>query len=50
MTLGRQKGFTTLLYFWRPAVMASLCEKALEAGIEVDYVQNLIRKLKLNSR
>ena len=47
MTLGRQKGFTTLLYFWRPAVMARLCEKALEARIEVEYVQNLIRKLDL---
>ena len=47
MTLGRQKGFTTLLYFWRPAVMGRLCEKALEAGIEVEYVQNLIRKLNL---
>jgi len=47
MTLGRQKGFTTLLYFWRPAVMGRLCGKALEAGIEVKYVQNLIRKLNL---
>ena len=47
MVLGRQKGFTTLLYFWRPAVMARLCEKALEAGIEVGYVQDLIRKLDL---
>ncbi len=47
MTLGRQRGFTTLLYFWRPAVMGRLCEKALEAGIEVGYVQNLIRKLNL---
>ena len=47
MTLGRQKGFTTLLYFWRPAVMSRLCGKALEAGIEVGYVQNLIRKLNL---
>jgi LuxR family transcriptional regulator, maltose regulon positive regulatory protein len=47
MTLGRQKGFTTLLYFWRPAVMARLCENALEAGIEVGYVQDLIRTLNL---
>lgn len=47
MALGRQKGFTTLLYFWRPAVMSRLCEKALAAGIEVGYVQNLIRKLNL---
>ena len=27
--------------------MSQLCAKALEAGIEVDYVRNLIRKLKL---
>jgi DNA-binding SARP family transcriptional activator len=47
MILGRQKGFTTLLFFWRPAVMSHLCAKALEAGVEVDYVQDLIRKLKL---
>ena len=47
MALGRQKGFTTLLYFWRPAVLVRLCEKALEAGMEVAYVQNLIRRLNL---
>ncbi len=48
MVLGRQKGFTTLLYFWRPEVLSRLCEKALAAGIEVGYVQNLIRKLNLS--
>lgn len=47
LTLGRQKGFTTLHYFWRPAVMSRLCEKALEAGIEVEFVKHLIRKLNL---
>ncbi len=47
MTLGRQRGFTTFLYFWRPAVMSRLCGKALEAGIEVAYVQTLIRMLNL---
>lgn len=47
MTLGQQKGFTSLHYFWRPAVMGRLCVKALEAGIEVGYVQDLIRKLNL---
>ncbi len=47
MARGRQKGFTTLMYFWRPAVMSRLCEKALEAGIEISYVQNLIRILNL---
>lgn len=48
MRLGRQKGFTTLLYFWRPGIMSHLCGKALEAGIETGYAQNLIRKLNLS--
>ena len=47
MTLGRQKGFATHLYFWRPAVMSRLCGKALAAGIEIEYAQDLIRKLNL---
>jgi LuxR family maltose regulon positive regulatory protein len=46
MALGREKNFTNT-YWWRPAVMASLCAKALDAGIEVDYVQSVIRKRKL---
>lgn len=47
MALGKQKGFTTALYFWRPSVMSLLCEKALEKGIEVEYVKHLIQKLNL---
>jgi DNA-binding SARP family transcriptional activator len=34
-------------FVWQPAVMAKLCAKALEANIEVEYVQGLIRKRKL---
>ena len=34
--------FTT--YIPPPSAMVRLCERALEAGIEVDYVQDLIRK------
>jgi ATP/maltotriose-dependent transcriptional regulator MalT/DNA-binding SARP family transcriptional activator len=30
--------------WWLPQVMARLCAKALEEGIEVDYVQQLVRK------
>lgn len=30
-------------YIWRPKVMADLCARALEAGIETEYVQKLIR-------
>ena len=47
MTLGRERGFATLLNFWRPEVMSSLCGRALEAGIEVEYARDLIRKLGL---
>lgn len=47
LTLGRQQGYTTLLYFWRPQVMSRLCAKALAAGIETEYAQDLIRKLHL---
>lgn len=47
MSTGRHRGFTTMVNFWRPAIMSSLCATALQAGVEVDYVHDLIRKLKL---
>lgn len=47
MTLGKKHEFKTMVFVWRKPVMTRLCAKALEAGIEVDYVQDLIRKLKL---
>ncbi len=43
MAIGRQQGFANHL-LWRPSTMSFLCAKALEAGIEVDYVQDLIRR------
>ena len=43
MALGRERRLF-LTTWWRPAVMARLCEKALEQNIEVEYVQDLIRK------
>jgi LuxR family maltose regulon positive regulatory protein len=46
MSLGRTKGFVNMEWI-RPSTMASLCVKALEAGIEVDYVQEIVRKRKL---
>lgn len=46
MALGRKSGFFSL-YGWRPRTMAVLCAKALETGIEVDYVRELIRKRSL---
>ena len=46
MELGRVSGYVNS-FVWQPPVMAELCAKALEAGIEVEYVQSLIRKRKL---
>lgn len=38
---------TLNFFFWRPAVMSSLCVKALELGIEKEYIKNLVRKRSL---
>ena len=46
MTLGKTGGYVNS-FVWQPAVMAKLCAKALEAGIEVKYVQSLVRKRRL---
>jgi DNA-binding SARP family transcriptional activator len=46
MFLGRENGYTNF-FVWRPEVMVKLCMKALAAGIEVDYVKELIRKRNL---
>jgi len=43
MALGSKGGYVNFPYR-RPDVMACLCAKALEAGIEADYVKYLIRK------
>ena len=44
MELGRKQGYLDLFSWWQPSDMTRLCTKALAEGIEVDYVQNLIRK------
>ena len=46
LTLGRERGFLST-YIDRPATTARVCMKALEAGIEVDYVQQMIRERNL---
>lgn len=43
MFLGRKHGFTNMAVWWHSPSVTRLCIKALEAGIEVDYVQHLIR-------
>lgn len=45
-TLGRKEGYGTG-YGWRPTVMARLCAKALDAGIEIGYVRDLIARRQL---
>jgi len=42
MGVGREHGFRHFLW-WQPAMMAKLCVRALEAGIEIEYVKDLIR-------
>lgn len=41
LKLSRELGF---LGFFDPVMMVGMCEKALQAGIEVDYVQETIRR------
>ncbi|NOZ67768.1 MAG: AAA family ATPase [Deferribacteres bacterium] len=43
MALGRKHGLVYFI-FWRPHVMARLCVSALEAGIEKEYVIDLIKR------
>jgi DNA-binding SARP family transcriptional activator len=46
LALGRDRGFLNTLVD-QPTVTARLCIKALEEGIEVDYVRDIIRKRRL---
>ncbi|HAK61070.1 MAG TPA: hypothetical protein DCO77_11945 [Nitrospiraceae bacterium] len=46
LSLGKKQGYTFFL-FWRPSAIAALCAVALEAGIEIVYVQDLIRRRSL---
>ena len=44
LQVARDLDYLTLDYWWRPTVMANLLAHALEAGIEVDFVKNVIRR------
>jgi DNA-binding SARP family transcriptional activator len=48
MEIGARYGFTSAV-IWFPEIMAQLCAKALAAGIEVDYVRQLIRLHRLTT-
>jgi DNA-binding SARP family transcriptional activator len=47
MSIGREKEYFNTYFIWIPYMMAELCQRALEAGIEVDYVVHVIRKRNL---
>lgn len=47
LALGRIGNYVSAPYVWRKSVICRLCIKALEAGIETKFVQNLIRKQNL---
>ncbi|MBI5874874.1 MAG: hypothetical protein HZB81_03350 [Deltaproteobacteria bacterium] len=46
MVIGRKRGYLHFMW-WQPAAMSELCAKALEHGVETEYVKMLIRKRKL---
>jgi DNA-binding SARP family transcriptional activator len=46
LTIGRERGLLNTPW-WHPTMMARLCRQALEAGIEVEYVQRLVRVRRL---
>ena len=46
LEIGRKNNYTNFSW-WLPGSMTQLCSKALEYGIETDYVKNLIKKRNL---
>jgi DNA-binding SARP family transcriptional activator len=48
LKMGRDNGFTNAPLVCRPDVWSLLCATALEGDIEVDYVQELIRRQRLH--
>jgi DNA-binding SARP family transcriptional activator len=44
MELGRKESYLHLFPSWQPSAMTRLCLRALSEEIEIDYVQDLIRK------
>ncbi len=47
MSLGRSRNLVSHGFWWDPRMMSYLCAKALEEGIEVEYVRRLVRKRNL---
>jgi DNA-binding SARP family transcriptional activator len=40
----QEHAWSALSYLWRPSILARLCAAALEAGIEVEFVREMIRR------
>jgi DNA-binding SARP family transcriptional activator len=47
LALGRQRGYLNMIWWWQPEMFLQLCEQALLAGIETEYVRQLIQVHKL---
>lgn len=47
MEIGARRDYLTMIHCWQPPVMASLCAKALEHGIEEEYARRFIRRYDL---
>jgi tetratricopeptide (TPR) repeat protein len=46
LKIGKEEGYFDT-FIDRPSALSNLCTRALEAGIEIDYVQELIRRLNI---
>ncbi|MBP2677191.1 MAG: malT [Deltaproteobacteria bacterium] len=44
MELGRKQGYVNMFWWWDPESMAGLCIRALEGGLETEYVRKVIRR------
>lgn len=44
LSLGHTRGYVNTFFTWIPHMMAELCLKALEEGIEPEYARHIIRK------
>ncbi|MEJ2010061.1 MAG: hypothetical protein P8Z30_18220, partial [Acidobacteriota bacterium] len=44
MAVGRKEGYVNTWILWNKQTMSDLCAVALEEGVEVDYVRDLIRR------
>ena len=46
LEVGRENGYSHFLW-WRPSLVSGLCARALQEGMEVEYVRRLVRERRL---